>query len=99
MVRISEDYCLYKSLDYAEDSLEHYYRMNEIPIDYRIDFREALEDDIDLQDLIKRLAKTHNKLYKAEEKLDNYLDEKTLALKEFIEEEKKGMVLTEDDEI
>lgn len=96
---ISEDYSLHETLDYAKDSLGHYYQINEIPADYRIDFQEVLDDDIDLQDLIKQLAKTHNELYEAEEELDNYLDEKTLALKEFIEEEKKGMVLTEDDEI
>ena len=35
----------------------------------------------------------------AEDDIDNYLDEKTKALKEFIEEEKEGMVLTDDDEI
>lgn len=97
MTRISEDYSLHKALDYAKDSLEHYYRINEIPIGYQIDFKEVLDDDIDLQDLIKQVSKAHNEFYEAEEELDNYLDEKTQALKEFIEEEKKGMVLTEDE--
>lgn len=82
---ISEDYCIHEALDYAKDSLANYYTINGIPIDYRIDFREVLDDDLDLHDLIQHLSQTYNELYQAEEELDNYLDEKTLALKEFIE--------------
>lgn len=88
-----------RALDYAEDSLECYYQVNDIPKDYQTSFKEMMDEDNYLSDLVKIYENALRCTTQAEDDLDNYLDEKTQALKEFIEEEKKGMVLTEDDEI
>ena len=83
----------------AGESLEHYYRVNEIPKDYQKTLHEVLDEDNYLADLLKLYENALRCSSQAKDDLDNYLDEKTQALKEFIEEEKKEMVLTEDDEI
>ena len=83
----------------ASESLEHYYWVNEIPKDYQQTLHEVLDEDNYLSDLLKLYENALRCSSQAEDDIDNYLDEKTKALKEFIEEEKEGMVLTDDDEI
>ena len=88
-----------KARYYAEDSLMVFYRSNGIPRDYQTSFEEMVDEDENLSNLVKSYENALRCTSHLEDDLDNYLDEKTQALKEFIEEEKKGMVLTEDDEI
>ena len=87
-----------KARYYAEDSLMMYYRVNGIPKDYEKTLHELLDEDDNLADLLKLYENALRCSSQAEDDLDNYLDEKTQALKEFIYEEKKGMVLTEDED-
>ena len=87
------------AIEYAIDSLNHYYEWYGIPWEYRKDLAEMLVEDNNLWFKFVILETAYEELDSSEDDFDEYLDDKIQEYKEIVEEDMKGMVLTEDDEI